>query len=127
MRLPLVSWTMSKKEMDIRFRSENGIHFARNFFQEHIEWKINELRSWIQEDTYSSGTFQTVNYEIEIERTGTTVTVTIIIPGVIVTALALLYIALPINDNQRLPYLNMVLLSVIMFLVMMSEVLPVLA
>ena len=31
-RVPLVSWTMSKKEVEIKLRNVTGIRFARNFF-----------------------------------------------------------------------------------------------
>ena len=52
-------------------------------------------------------------------------TVTLIVPGLFVCALAFLYVALPAGNSQRLPFLNMVLLSVIVFLMIMSELIPV--
>ena len=47
-------------------------------------------------------------------------TITVIVPGVIISLLSLLYILLPKGANERLPYLNAILLTEIMFLVMMT-------
>ena len=59
-----------------------------------------------------------------MKRTGATITVTVIAPGVAVSLLGLLYIFLPKGGGERIPFLATIILTEIMFLVMLTQFVP---
>ena len=69
---------------------------------------------------WGSGVYSEITFGLRIRRTGITILATIILPGVIVSFLALMYIFMPKGSGQRIPYMNGLLLNEIMFLVMMT-------
>ena len=64
--------------------------------------------------------FSEIVYTVTIKRTGNTILITIMIPGVCVCFLGLLYFSMPRGHGQRIPYLSTVILTQIMFLVMLT-------
>ena len=75
-------------------------------------------------DYGGAGYFSEMEYKITITRTGNTILVTVIIPGVVVCLLGLLYFLMPRGNGERVPYLSTVILTEIMFLVMLTQFVP---
>ena len=63
-------------------------------------------------------------FTIQIHRNGGTMLVGMIIPGVLVAFLGTLYYLLPRGTGERISYLASILLTEIMFIVMVTQVVP---
>lgn len=61
---------------------------------------------------------------MRIKRQGSTLTVTVIIPGLAIAFLSLLYVFLPKGGGERINYLSTIVLTVVMFLVMLTNFVP---
>lgn len=59
-----------------------------------------------------------------IKRQGSTLTVTVIVPGLAISFMSLLYIFLPKGQGERVGYLSTIILTVVMFLVMLTNFVP---
>jgi hypothetical protein len=63
-------------------------------------------------------------FVIVIKRNGGTMSVGMIIPGILVAFLGSLYYLIPRGTGERISYLATILLTEIMFLVMVTQVVP---
>jgi hypothetical protein len=63
-------------------------------------------------------------FVIVIKRNGGTMSVGMIIPGILVAFLGSLYYLIPRGTGERISYLASILLTEIMFLVMVTQVVP---
>jgi hypothetical protein len=63
-------------------------------------------------------------FVIVIKRNGGTMSIGMIIPGILVAFLGSLYYLLPRGTGERISYLATILLTEIMFLVMVTQVVP---
>ena len=70
------------------------------------------------------GDFSEAVFSFRMSRFGGTIAVTVIIPGVVVCLLGLLYYFMPRGNGERVPYLSTVILTEIMFLVMLTQFVP---
>ena len=61
---------------------------------------------------------------MRIIRDGSTITVTVIVPGLAVAFLSLLYVFLPKGMGERHMYLSTIILTIVMFLVMLTNFVP---
>ena len=69
---------------------------------------------------WTSGNFMELTYVVMMQRKGSTITVTVVAPGVVISLLGLFYIFLPRGSGERVPYLSTVILTDVMFLVMLT-------
>jgi len=74
---------------------------------------------------YSSGNFSRIKYTITLKRVGTTIMDTVLIPGVGLSFLSFFYIFLPTDSGDRLSYVTTMLLTMVMFLVILTSFLPI--
>ena len=72
-----------------------------------------------------TGTFSDVTFSFRMVRSGHTMIVTVVLPGIIICLMGLLYIKMPRGGGDRINYLMIVLLTEIMFLVMLTAFVPV--
>lgn len=63
-------------------------------------------------------------FVIVIKRNGGTMSIGMIIPGILVAFLGSLYYLIPRGTGERIAYLATILLTEIMFLVMVTQVVP---
>ncbi len=85
-----------------------------------IQWQLLGLSVDYVILSWASGDYPEVTFSLVMERTGATITVTVIAPGVAVSLLGLLYIFMPKGGGERVPYLATIILTEIMFLVMLT-------
>ena len=52
-------------------------------------------------------------------------TLTVLLPGFAICLLGMLYFFIPLGEGQRVPYLATILLTEIMFLVMLTQFVPI--
>ncbi len=100
------------------------IGVAQDFYQPHVEWELVAYNSSYNIFTYESGSFSVANYELFIVRTGSTLLITVLIPGVSITLLSMMYFYIPLGGGERVPYLSTILLTSVMFLVMLTQFIP---
>ena len=96
-----------------------------SLIEKHIEWNIENITYSNEVKAYSSGDYYVVHHNFKIRREGATVTITVLIPGMSICFLGLLYVLLPRGDGGRVPYLATIMLTEIMFLVMMTQFVPI--
>ena len=73
---------------------------------------------------WPSGSYSEATFKMTIKRQGSTITVTVIAPGLAITFMSLLYIFLPMGGGERVPYIATIILTEIMFLVMLTNFVP---
>ena len=73
---------------------------------------------------WPSGSYSEVTFSLRIKRLGSTITVTVIAPGLAISFMSLLFYFLPKGDGKRIPYLATIILTEIMFLVMLTTFVP---
>ena len=120
----MITMTHIKEQIDVSLRA-GGIEIEEDFFRENIELDIGDVRAWLQEVEYSLGTWQFLNFEINIARRGKTLVTGLILPEMMVSAQAVLYILLPAGKNERVPFVSQVLLQSIIFLTILNEYIPI--
>ena len=77
-----------------------------------------------QELDYPTGKYTEVSFNVGIKRIGSTITGTIIIPGIAIALMSLLYLLLPKGGGERIPFLSTTILTEVMFLVMLTNFVP---
>jgi len=95
-----------------------------NWYTDNIEW---DFASNYTEDivlSQSQGTFKYKRFIVHIKREGGTMLVGMIVPGQLVALLGSLYYLLPRGNGSRVSYLATIMLTEIMFLVMVTQVVP---
>ena len=95
-----------------------------NWFIQNIEWNFGESQIEDIVLVQKQGTYKYKRFIVNIRRDGGTMLVGMIIPGVLVALLGSLYYLLPRGDGTRISFLNTIILTEIMFLVMVTQVVP---
>ena len=91
---------------------------------DNIEWEFINVTAKRVEFKSFTGVYYRLVYLIEIKRSGNTMMFAILIPGALIAFLGNLYYLLPRGNGERIQYLSSVLLTEIMFLVMITTIVP---
>ncbi len=123
------SWLQTDDRVHYNLRKLTGgfiIQNPLNWYMASPEWDIKSEKSKVEEITlvHPLGVNKYQKYSIFIKREGGTMLVGLIIPGILVGFLGSLYYLLPRGQEARVNYLAMILLTEIMFLVMITQVVP---
>eukprot|EP00347_Sterkiella_histriomuscorum_P015150 403358130 len=117
------SWIYPDNRIMPQFRS-NPLYIYDTFKIDHIEWNIVGSSYQTLNYVFSTGSYQHVNYQLQIRRKGNTLVVSVIVPCFLVGLASTFYYFLPKGQGERANYLATILLTEIMFLVMISQILP---
>ena len=123
-RMSLEPWSHSADMIYIRSYEIDPLELRTSTFVNNVEWKIDSFSTEDSFEEFSSGTYTHVIFRLYIQRQGNTIERTIIFPALFVSFLAFLYFFLPIGSGERINFLATLLLTVIMFLVMITTFIP---
>lgn len=117
------SWIYPDYRVLPQFKS-TPLYIYDTFKIDHIEWNIVGSSYRTINYYFSTGSYQHVNYQIRIRRKGNTLVVSVIVPSFLVGLASTFYYFLPKGNGERANYLATILLTEIMFLVMISQIVP---
>ena len=117
------SWSYTVNELKFTLNEQPFIRQGYHYFN-HIEWDLEELAGVMEVRDFGDQQMQTAIFKGSIKRVGNTINNAVTIPSIIVAFLGLGYVLLRETTHDRLPFINAILLTEIMFLVMMSTILP---
>jgi Neurotransmitter-gated ion-channel transmembrane region len=126
------SWLYNDKRITYKILTnettgkDNGfvIQNPDNWYTDNIEWDFSDNKIEDVVLVQSQGTFRYKRFIVKIKREGGTMLVGMIVPGVLVAFLGSLYYLLPRGSGERISFLNTIILTEIMFLVMVTQVVP---
>ena len=73
---------------------------------------------------HASGNYYRYSFNIELKRIGSTTLVAVLVPGSLTAFLGLMFILLERSTGERSAYLATILLTQVMFLVMITNLVP---
>lgn len=90
----------------------------------NLAWEITNfnISSFIY--VQPSGNYTRFQYSMTLQRKGGTVLVAVMIPGALITFLGLVYVLLDKGTGERTAFLSTILLTEVMFLVMITNLVP---
>ncbi|CDW75425.1 neuronal acetylcholine receptor subunit alpha-9 [Stylonychia lemnae] len=118
------SWLYTDNRILISMRN-NPLYIYDTFRLDHIEWDIISSSYKTINYNFSTGSYQHVQFQLTIRRKGNTLVISVIIPCFLVGLASTFYFFLPKGQGERANFLATILLTEIMFLVMISQILPV--
>lgn len=124
LQMQIESWAHTKEQIDIQPNSEEPIYTSGLQYMDDIEWELVALHADPTETNDPSGNYTSIAFEFVIKRDGSTLTIVVLVPGVAVCMLGMMYFLLPLGSGERIPFLSTIILSEIMFLVMMTQFMP---
>jgi hypothetical protein len=123
-RMTLESWSYTADIIYLFPHEDTPFDLRKRTFIENVEWTIVDYTTQSSLEEYKSGNYSTVVYLLYIKRQGQTIERTIIFPAIVVSFLSFLYYFLPIGTAERTNFLSTLLLTIIMFLVMLTAFVP---
>jgi len=117
------SWLYDKSQIDIS-NVDNPIDLTN--YQSNQEWSIINSEHYIEEKVYKccTETFQSTFYKITIKRKYGYYVLNIILPTFATSTLMIICLLIPWDSGERISYAVTVMLSIIVFLLILSENLP---
>ena len=117
------SWLYDKSQINIR-NVENPIDLTN--YQSNQEWTIIKSEHYVNEKVYEccTETFQSTFYKITIKRKYGYYVLNIILPTFATSTLMIICLLIPWDSGERISYAVTVMLSIIVFLLILSENLP---
>jgi nicotinic acetylcholine receptor, invertebrate len=123
-RMSLEPWSHTADLIYLRAYETDPFELRTTTFVNNVEWKIDSFTTEEEYNEYASGNYSKVVFRLYIQRQGNTIERTIIFPALFVSFLAFLYYFLPIGSSEGINFLATLLLTVIMFLVMVTTFIP---
>ena len=123
--MTLESWSYTADILYIKSHSVDPVYVNTQAFVQNVEWNVLELKNEDFYMEYDTGEYTRVIFTYIIQRQGTTIEKTVIYPAFLVAFLAFLYYLLPIGTGERTNFLATLMLTIIMFLVMLTTFVPV--
>ena len=124
LRMTFYVWGLPDYMMTLR-PATPGMVIDNNNYVPNVQWHIDDYEvsnfTQGQDDMRVYG----VQMEVWIKREPATIQTGVISPGILISFLSLLYVFLPRDDNRRIGYLTTILLTMVMFLVMMTNFVPI--
>ncbi len=74
---------------------------------------------------YEVGAFSNVEFQIKIKRVGNTILNTVLVPGLALCYTCFLYVLIPLSSGERVAFLTTLLLTMVMFLVILNQFIPI--
>ena len=124
-QMSLESWSYTSDKIYLECDKQDPIKIINDSFVANVEWEVTDQKEWNELKQYYTGEYSRVVFMLHIERQGQTIKKTVIFPALFVTCLAFFYYFIPIGTGARTGYLATILLTVIMFLVMLTTFVPV--
>jgi hypothetical protein len=124
-KMSLESWSFTSDIIHVECDEEDPVGIIEEAFVDNVEWKVLSVQEENQFMSYSSGDYTRVVFYFNIERQGMTIEKTVILPALFVACLAFFYYFIPIGTGDRTNFLATILLTIIMFLVMLTTFVPV--
>ena len=90
----------------------------------NIDWDIERGDLYMSESYGSYGLQQTIQYSIIIKRNANVMIVALIMPGILITFFGVCYWFIPIGTGERSNFLATIILTLVMFLVMITGYVP---
>lgn len=120
----ITSWSHTADEVFLYPYGANPISIAEHHFSEDIAWELGAFEVDNETLIWEDGIFTEVDFSFLIKRHGSTITVTVIVPGIAISFMSLLFVCLPKGNGERMSFLTTILLTVVMFLVMLTNFVP---
>ncbi len=119
------SWIYTDNKLKVRLRDPPFLIKAPNSWSiESIEWSFGNYYVDTLFQEHPSGNYYRYTFVVELLREGGVILIAVVIPGALITFLGLLYILIPKGTGERTAYLATILLTEIMFLVMITSLVP---
>ena len=117
------SWSYNIYELNITLY-DNPFSMSEYHYFENIQCELYGLEAKIiTRETYNV-IVQTAVFSGKLVRVGNTLTIAVTVPSVIVAFVGLGYIMLSSDSHERVGFLNSLLLTEIMFLMILSGIVP---
>lgn len=118
------SWSYHKDEMNLSLPKINTLDISN--FQPNQGWDLTDWSSIIEEKKYACcpETYQTLIINLELKRDPSYYVLNIIIPTFATASLMILSLIIPWDSGERISFAVTVMLSIIVFLLILSENLP---
>jgi hypothetical protein len=124
-KMSLESWSYTSDILRVTSDWDNKLTIEESSFVENLEWSVEKFDQIDQFMSYASGDYSRVVFSFYIKRQGLTIEKTVVFPALFVGFLGFLYYFVPIGTGDRTNYLATILLTIIMFLVMLTGFVPV--
>ena len=118
------SWSYHKEELNLSLPEINTLDITN--FQPHQGWDLTDWEAKIEEKKYGCcpETYQTLYINLELKRDPSYYVLNIIIPTFATASLMILSLLIPWDSGERISFAVTVMLSIIVFLLILSENLP---
>jgi len=122
-KLKFGSWAYNKNELYLMYQNDS---IDTNNYQEHEEWNLVSYNTTINSIKYKccEEEFQDIEFGYTIRRKPAYYRLNIIIPTFATATLIILTLLVPWDSGERISFAVTVLLSIIVFLLIVSENLP---
>ena len=118
------SWTYHAAELDLSTKNNDNMDLSN--FQKNEGWDILETNSQLDETLYQCcpEVYQAIYYNFKLRRKPGFFVLNIIIPTFATATLMILSLLIPWDSGERISFTMTVMLSIIVFLLILSESLP---
>ena len=113
------SWSYTIDDLNFTLNEQPFIRQEYHYFT-HIEWDLEYLSGELTIREFGEIQLHTAIFRGSIKRHGHSINNAVTIPSIIISIVGLGYFLLKEGTEVRLPFINAILLTEIMFLVMMS-------
>ena len=118
------SWTYHGKELNLSMRQNENVD--KTNYQENDGWELIETNAKLDERIYKCcpEPYQSIYYTFKLRRKPGFFVLNIIIPTFATATLMILSLLIPWDSGERISFAITVMLSIIVFLLILSESLP---